>query len=61
MLPKVKEGDIIAVLDCGAYSLSSSTQFLYPRPSAVLVNSEGKVQVIREKETYDDVIGKDIF
>jgi len=61
MLPKVKEGDVIAVLDCGAYSLSSSTQFLYPRPSAVLVNSEGKVQVIREKETYDDVIGKDVF
>jgi len=60
-LPRVEEGDIIVVLDCGAYSLSSSTQFLYPRPAAVLVNSKGKVQVIREKETYDDVIGKDIF
>jgi len=61
MLPKVKEGDVIAVLDCGAYSLSSSTQFLYPSPPAVLVNSEGKVQMIRERETYDDVIGKDVF
>jgi len=58
-LPDVKEGDIIAVLDCGAYSLSSSTQFLYPRPPAVLVDSEGKIRMIREKETFDDVIIKD--
>ncbi|RLI18672.1 hypothetical protein DRO54_09825 [Candidatus Bathyarchaeota archaeon] len=60
-LPDVKEGDIIAVLDCGAYSLSSSTQFLYPRPPAVLVNTEGYVKTIREKETFDDVICKDRF
>ena len=59
MLPKVKEGDIIAVLDCGAYTLSSSTQFLYPRPPAVLVDSKGYVQMIRERETYSDVVGKD--
>jgi len=58
-IPKVEQGDIIAVLDCGAYTLSSSTQFLYPRPAAVLVNSDGEVKVIRERETFDDVIGKD--
>jgi len=58
-LPDVKEGDIIAVLDCGAYSLSSSTQFLYPRPAAVLLNSKGYVKIIRERETFDDVIRKD--
>jgi len=58
-VPRVKEDDIIAVLYCGAYSLSSSTQFLYPRPTAVLVSSEGKVRVIREKETFEDVLHKD--
>jgi diaminopimelate decarboxylase len=58
-IPKVEQGDIIAVLDCGAYTLSSSTQFLYPRPVAVLVNSDGEVKVIRERETFDDVVGKD--
>jgi diaminopimelate decarboxylase len=58
-VPRVKENDIIAVLDCGAYSLSSSTQFLYPRPTAVLINSKGKVKVIREKETFEDVLRKD--
>ena len=59
LLPKVQEGDIIAVLDCGAYTLSSSTQFLYPRPAAVLVNQQGKVRLIREKETFEDVLSKD--
>jgi len=58
-VPKVKEGDILAVLDCGAYTLSSSTQFLYPRPAAVLINSAGKERVIRERETFEDVIAKD--
>ncbi|MEM3769686.1 MAG: hypothetical protein QXG76_00690 [Candidatus Bathyarchaeia archaeon] len=59
-LPKAKEGDILAVLDCGAYSLSSSTQFLYPRPPAVLVNSRGDVYLIRERESFEDVTAKDI-
>jgi len=59
LLPHIEENDIISVLDCGAYSLSSSTQFLYPRPAAVLVNSKGKIRVIREKETFADVLGKD--
>ncbi|MCW3986035.1 MAG: hypothetical protein NWE91_06475 [Candidatus Bathyarchaeota archaeon] len=58
-VPRVKEDDIIAVLYCGAYSLSSSTQFLYPRPTAVLINSQGQVKVIREKETFEDVSRKD--
>jgi len=61
VLPQVEEDDIIAVLHCGAYSLSSSTQFLYPRPTAVLVSSKGKVEVIREKETFEDVLRKDKF
>jgi len=58
-IPHVKEGDLIVVPDCGAYSISSSTQFLYPRPAAVLVNSEGKAKLIREKETPGDVVSKD--
>ena len=58
-LPRVREGDIIAVLNCGAYSLSSSTQFLYPRPAAVLVDQQCTVHLIREKETFEDVLRKD--
>ncbi|MGQ9539363.1 MAG: diaminopimelate decarboxylase family protein, partial [Candidatus Bathycorpusculaceae bacterium] len=58
-LPNVDEGDILAVLDCGAYTLSSSTQFLYPRPSAVLIDTEGRRHVIREGESFEDALAKD--
>jgi len=51
----------LAVFDCGAYSLSSSTQFLYPRPAAVLLSSNGGVRVVRERETFEDVLCKDVF
>ena len=59
LVPRIEENDIVAVFDCGGYSLSSSTQFLYPRPTAVLINSQGEVRVIREKETFGDVLRKD--
>jgi diaminopimelate decarboxylase len=58
-LPKVCEGDILSIFDCGAYTLSRSNQFLYPRPAAILLNGSGEVKIIREKETYEDVLYKD--
>ncbi len=58
-LPRIKIGDILAISNSGAYTLSNSTQFLSPRPSAVLVRQDGKAIEIREKETYDDVIRMD--
>ncbi len=59
LFPQVEENDVVAVFDCGAYSLSSSNQFLYPRPPAILINSKAEVRVIREKETFEDVLRKD--
>jgi diaminopimelate decarboxylase len=58
-LPKLSEGDVLAIFGCGAYTLSRSNQFLYPRPAAVLLNSEGDVRVIRERETFEDFLYKD--
>ncbi|MEM2522661.1 MAG: alanine racemase [Candidatus Bathyarchaeia archaeon] len=60
-LPQIDEGDIIAVFDCGAYTLSKSNQFLYPRPAAVLLNSRKEVKLIREKETSEDIFRKDFL
>lgn len=59
LLPKVQEGDILVVLDSGAYSLSQSTQFLYPRPAAILIDLDGKPVVIRKKEDYEDLLKMD--
>ncbi|MFX1363269.1 MAG: hypothetical protein ACFE7A_07450, partial [Promethearchaeota archaeon] len=58
-LPTVKRGDILAVFDAGAYTLSQSHQFLYPRPPAVIIDVEGQVTEIRKKEGYKDVMRMD--
>jgi len=58
-LPEIQVGDILAVFNSGAYTLSNSTQFLCPRPSAVLIKENGQVSEIRERETYDDVTRMD--
>jgi diaminopimelate decarboxylase len=60
-LPKIEEGDIIAFLDAGAYGLVMASQYnLRPRPAAVLV-SNGRWILIRKRETFEDLIEKEIL
>ena len=58
-LPEIQIGDILAVSNSGAYTLSNSTQFLNPRPSVVLVRPDGETSEIREREVYKDVTRMD--
>ncbi|HLD18673.1 MAG TPA: diaminopimelate decarboxylase [Candidatus Nanoarchaeia archaeon] len=55
-LPVLNEGDIIGILNVGAYGFSmASTYNLRPRPMEVMVN--GKLHnVIRERETFEDLL-----
>ncbi len=60
-LPKIEEGDVIAFLDTGAYGLVMASQYNFrPRPAAVLVSS-GRWVLIRERETFEDLIDKEIL
>jgi len=57
----VGPGEVLALLNCGAYSLAQ--MFHYngrPLPAAVLI-SDGKAELIRRRDTYDDLIANDIF
>ena len=57
-LPPVKSGDIIAVLNTGAYNYSMSSNYnMVPRPACILIN-DGKAEIIIERESYDDLIAK---
>lgn len=57
-LPKVEAGDIIAILDTGAYGIIMSSQYnSRPRPAEVLV-SNGEYELIREREAIDDLLDK---
>ena len=59
-LPNLDEGDVIAIMDAGAYFTSFSTDFAFPRPPVVLVH-EGATTVLRRRETFEDVVARDLF
>jgi diaminopimelate decarboxylase len=55
-LPKIEEGDLLAVLNAGAYGFSMSSQYnARPRAAEVLVK-EGKYKLVREREQLDDLM-----
>lgn len=55
-LPRVEEGDLLAVLNAGAYGFSMASQYnARPRAAEVLVK-EGKFKLIREREHLDDLM-----
>jgi diaminopimelate decarboxylase len=55
-LPKVQEGDLLAILNAGAYGYAMSSQYnARPRAAEILVKN-GKCAPIRERETLDDLL-----
>ncbi len=57
MLPEAKEGDLVCVLDAGAYGYSmASTYNTRPRPAEVMICRDGSVKQIRRRETYEDLM-----
>jgi diaminopimelate decarboxylase len=55
-LPKIQEGDLLAVLNAGAYGYSMSSQYnARPRAAEVLVKN-GKYALIRKREHLDDLM-----
>jgi diaminopimelate decarboxylase len=58
----VRPGEVLALLNCGAYSLAQ--MFHYngrPLPAAVLVREDKTVSLIRRRDTYEDLIANDVF
>jgi diaminopimelate decarboxylase len=57
----VKPGEILAMLNCGAYSLAQASQyngrFL---PPVVLIKADGTPELIRRRDTFEDLIGSDL-
>jgi diaminopimelate decarboxylase len=57
----VGPGEVLALLNCGAYSLAQ--MFHYngrPLPAAVLVRKDGIADLIRRRDTYEDLITHDV-
>ena len=55
-LPPVHEGDLLAILDAGAYGMALASNYnTRPRPAEVLVDGKS-VRIIRRRETMDDLL-----
>ena len=63
LLPgEVRPGEVLALLNAGAYSFSQ--MFAYngrPLPAAVLVRERGQVDVIRKRDTYEDLLMNEVW
>jgi diaminopimelate decarboxylase len=51
-MPELKEGDLLAVMDAGAYFTSFSNNFSFPRPPIVMV-SDGVGSLVRRRESFE--------
>jgi diaminopimelate decarboxylase len=59
-MPKVTEGNLIAIPVAGAYHLSMSSNYNGARRPAVLWLEEGFAQVIKQRETVNDLLDTDL-
>ena len=55
MLPKAHAGDLLAIMDAGAYGYSMAGRYnTRMMPPEVLIRSNGKYELIREREKLED-------
>ncbi len=56
-LPVIKEGDIIGVMDAGAYGFAMSSNYnMRLKPAEVLIKENGDAVLIRRRDTFEDLI-----
>ncbi len=57
MLPRIEEGDVLGILDAGAYGyVMSSTYNQRLRPAEVLIDKDGNHRLIRRRDTLEDLM-----
>jgi len=59
-MPDISPGEVIAVMDSGAYFTSWESSFGYPRP-AIVAAYEGRHSLLREREKFENMISLDRF
>ncbi|MDA0379096.1 MAG: diaminopimelate decarboxylase [Bacteroidetes bacterium] len=54
---ELREGDIIGVLDAGAYGMSMTTRYnMRSEPAEIWITQEGSTQIIRDRLTLDQLV-----
>jgi diaminopimelate decarboxylase len=52
-LPLLNKGDQVVIQNVGAYNMTQWMQFITLRPRIVMIDTQGKVHIIRERENLD--------
>ncbi|MDR0338725.1 MAG: diaminopimelate decarboxylase, partial [Desulfovibrio sp.] len=56
-LPEIARGDILGILDAGAYGLAMSSNYNQRmRPAEILIRSDGAPKLIRRRDTIEDLL-----
>ena len=56
LLPVMREGDVLGMLDAGAYGFTMASNYNQRRrPAEVLIQSDGAARLIRRRETLEDL------
>lgn len=58
-MPEVRPGEVVAVMDSGAYFIAQESSFGFPRPAVVAV-SGGRPRLVRRRETFEDLTARDV-
>ena len=58
----VQPGELLALLNCGAYSLSQASEYNGRfMPAVLLIRENGEVELIRKRNNFEDLILNEIF
>jgi diaminopimelate decarboxylase len=60
-LPPLKKGDHVVVHTVGAYNMTQWMQFISLRPPVILIDRNGKPQIIRKRETIQSIEMEEIL
>lgn len=56
LLPPLSLGDLLVISPTGAYNNTQWLQFIEYRPAIVMVMRDGQIEIIRHRETLEDVV-----
>ena len=58
MMPEIRGGEVLALMDTGAYFNALESSFNFPKPAIVSVKN-GSIRLLRRKETFNDMFLRD--
>lgn len=60
-MPKLEKGDLLVVMDCGAYSFVMGSNFNNLKLAPIIkINKDGKTELIRRRDRYTEIFGPEL-